>query len=399
MEEKRVFALTNARIVTPEENFMGSVVIEDDIIAEVSHKKLQQGIDLAGQWLVPGCIDIHSDYLEKELHPRPSANFPLPFAFHFMDQRAAACGLTSLFTAISFSEDISLNRTYEDAIQKSRELDQIATSGMIRHYIHSRLDPNAERVVDYLDAMKEIDSLKLVVVNESIPGQRQFRLADLIAKRAKMLNISLEESERLLRGQIAERSKVDKRPEIMAAFEGLMPIGSHDDTTEQHVVEAKNYGGTLSEMPTTIEAARKARALGLAICMGAPNYVRGGSHCGNLACHDAIKEGLVDMLCSDYHFPTMLTSVLKMIHEGMDPSQAVSYVSLNPAKFLNIESSFGSIEVGKKADLVAFKAEDDFAKVSHLWVDGRLKFVADAKEIGTLYTQKRSADEKEKFLV
>lgn len=380
MEEIKALKLTNARIVTPQENFIGSVIIEDGIITEITKNTLNDALDLSGKWLVPGCIDIHSDYLEKELHPRPSANFPLPFAFHFMDQRAAACGITTLFTAISYTENLSMNRTYEDAIEKSKELDKIATSGIIRHYIHSRLDPNSERVLDYLDAMKEIDSLKLVVVNESIPGQRQFKLEDLIAKRAKTLQISLEESEKLLLEQIAERSKVDKRPEIMEAFQHIMPIGSHDDTTVLHVEEAKQYGATLSEMPTTIEAARKARDLGLAICMGAPNYVRGGSHCGNLACHEALSEGLVDMLCSDYHFPTMLTSVLKMIQEGIDPSEAVGYVSLNPAKFLNMDKELGSIEVGKKADLVAFKEAENFAKVSHLWVDGKLKFTSDVEE-------------------
>ncbi|MEM9339567.1 MAG: hypothetical protein AAGA66_12610, partial [Bacteroidota bacterium] len=274
MTEKATFSLTNARIVTPERNFIGTVVVDGDIIVEITEKNDPNGIDLNGEWLVPGCIDIHSDYLEKELHPRPSASFPLPFAFHFMDQRAAACGLTTLFTAMSFSENPQLNRTYEGAIQKSRELDAVIGTGMIRHFIHSRLDPNSERVLEYFDAMKAIASLKLVVVNENIPGQRQFRLKDLIEKRAKMLEVSLEESERLLKEQIAEKSKVDKRPEIMEAFQGLLPIGSHDDTTIKQVEEANTYGASLSEMPTTIEAARKAKELGLWVCMGAPNYVR-----------------------------------------------------------------------------------------------------------------------------
>ena len=68
--------LTNARIVTPEENFTGSVEIEDSIITSViKDKYYAEGIDLKGQWLIPGCIDIHTDYLEKELYPRASAAF------------------------------------------------------------------------------------------------------------------------------------------------------------------------------------------------------------------------------------------------------------------------------------------------------------------------------------
>ena len=381
METYSQYTLTNARIVTPEKDFIGSLEVENGIIINIKEHNISNGIDLGGQWLVPGCIDIHSDYLEKELHPRPSANFPLPFAFHFVDQRAAACGLTTLFTAISFSENPEAKRTYEEAINRSYELDKISNTGMIRHFIHSRLDPNSEKVLDYLEKMKQIESLKLVVVNESIPGQRQFKLEDLVGKRAKMHQISLEESEKRLMAQIEQRSKVDKRPEIMQAFQDTIPIGSHDDTTVKHVMEAHEYGASLSEMPTTLEAAKKARELGMWVCMGAPNYVRGGSHCGNLACQEALSERLVDMLCSDYHFPTMLTSVIKMIHNGIEPSEAVGYVSLNPAKFLNMDKELGSIEAGKKADLVAFKEEDNLAKVSHVWVDGKLKFAANPVEI------------------
>jgi alpha-D-ribose 1-methylphosphonate 5-triphosphate diphosphatase len=80
--------LTNARIITPSENFLGSVEIEDGIITNISKRVYTSGIDLNEQWLAPGCIDIHTDYLEKELHPRPEANFSLPFALHYLDSRA-----------------------------------------------------------------------------------------------------------------------------------------------------------------------------------------------------------------------------------------------------------------------------------------------------------------------
>ena len=95
--------LTNARIVTPTDNFIGTVEIENGIITGVvKNKYYADGIDLKQQWLIPGCIDIHTDYLEKELYPRPSAAFPLPFALHFMDARAASCGITTVFSAVSF---------------------------------------------------------------------------------------------------------------------------------------------------------------------------------------------------------------------------------------------------------------------------------------------------------
>lgn len=375
--------LTNARVVTPTEDFIGTVIIEDAVIKEVikTEEIFENGINLNQQWLTPGCIDIHSDYIEKELHPRPSASFPMPFAFHFMDQRAAACGITTLFSAISFSSNEHAKRSYEGALKLSKSLDEMTEKGLIRHYIHSRLDPNSERVVEYLDAMKGLKSLKLVVINESIPGQRQFKLEDIVEKRAKMLNISVDKYRENVMKEIEEKSKIDKRKEIQDTFQDIIPLGSHDDTTINHVEEGSKFGATLSEMPTTIVAARKAKELSMWVCMGAPNYYRGGSHCGNLSCTDAMEEDLVDMLCSDYHFPTMLSAVIRMINDGIQPSKAMNYVSLNPAKFLQMDDQIGSIEVGKKADLVAFDSTHGFAQVSNVWVDGTLKFTVNSERI------------------
>lgn len=374
--------LSNARIITPTDHFEGSVIIENGIITDVAkNKHYADGEDLAGMWLAPGCIDIHSDYLEREIHPRPGANFPIPMAFHFMDQRAAACGLTTVLSAVSFSNNEGMGRTFEHAISQSKEMDVLRRSALVRHFVHARLDPNTDVVLDYLDTMKEIESLKLVVYNDAVPGQRQFAFDDLVVKRAKMKGISEEESRQRLLQQVEELSKINHRGAIQAAFEGFCPLGSHDDTTIAHVEEAKQFGATLSEMPTTLVAARKAKELGLLVCMGAPNYVRGGSHCGNLSCVEAVHENVVDMICSDYHFPTMLSSVMMMIRDGISPSQAINYVSLNPARLLELDDTLGSIEVGKEADLVAFRNQSTYADVVKLWVRGLPTFQANAQGI------------------
>lgn len=367
--------LTNARIITSTEDFIGTVKVEEGIIVDVvKGKSYAEGEDLHGLWLSPGCIDIHSDYLEREIHPRPSAKFPLPMAFHFMDQRAAACGLTTVFSAISLTENESRDRTFKSAVQQAQAIDELNVNSLVNHYLHARLDPNTEASVQYIDDMLAIPSLKMVVYNEGIPGQRQFKLEDIIVKRAKMMAISEEESRRMVFEEIEKLKNVNKRPEFYAAFKDFVPLGSHDDTTEAHIMEALQYGSTLAEMPTTMEAAIKAKEVGMSVCMGAPNYVRGGSHCGNLSCHEAMEKNLVDMLCSDYHFPTMLTAVLMMMKNGKKPSEAINYVSLNPARYLNTDKETGSIEAGKKADLICFESQENFAKIFKVWVDGRTKY-------------------------
>jgi alpha-D-ribose 1-methylphosphonate 5-triphosphate diphosphatase len=381
--------LTNARIVTPTQNFIGSVEIQDSTITAVEKgRTYSSGTDLKGQWLIPGCIDIHTDYLEKELYPRPSAAFPAAFALHFMDVRAAACGITTVFSAISFSDNEAKNRSLTEAVALAKQIDEIRHTMLVRHYLHARIDPNTNAVLAYLDDMLSLQSLYMVVYNDHIPGERQFTLNQQAEMRAKSLGISVEQARQKLMNQAEQIRNINNRQAIYEAFYGKRILGSHDDTTVAHVTEGLAFGATLSEMPTTLEAARKAKELGMWVCIGAPNYYRGGSHCGNLSCHDALQEDLVDILCSDYHFPTMLGSVVRMIDHGIDPSNAVNMVSLSPAKLLRWDTEIGSIEPGKKADLVVFTPHQGFASVSLTMVDGEIKYQANYNRANRLVIDK-----------
>ncbi len=367
--------LSHAKIVTPVDYFEGSIKVENGIIVDIlPDKHFAEALNLQGNWVVPGCIDIHSDYIEKELHPRSSASFPLPFALHYMDARAASCGITTLFSAVSFSEDEDKNRTFEKAISLTRELDQARKNTLVRHYLHARIDPNSTALPEYVDELKELESLYLVVYNDSIPGQRQFTLDHYIQSVARNRGLSLEEARQFAEARIAKLSEVNHRKIIEQALLDTCILGSHDDTTVSHIDEAAAFGARLAEMPTTMIAAKRAKELDMWVCMGAPNFYRGGSHCGNLAAHEAMSENLVDMLCSDYHFPTLLASVIKMMNEGYQPHEAINFVSLHPARMLKFDQEIGSIEKGKRADLVSFRLKDDHAAVTHVWVDGKLKY-------------------------
>lgn len=365
--------LTNARIIGPETDFNGSVVIENGLIVDIFKDiYFDEGINLHGQWLAPGIIDIHSDYLEKEIHPRPSATFPLSLALHHMDLRAALSGITTLYSAISFSEHPERNRSFNDAIEFVREIENKTNDCIINHHLHARFDPNTSASLKYMDEIKDLEKLDLIIYNESIPGQRQFSIEKTIDMWSKRHNQSRDEIEKLVIEAIKERSQINHRKEIQEAFQDNAILGSHDDTTPEHVIEAKQFGATLSEMPTTLAAAKKAKELDMWVCMGAPNYYLGGSHCGNLSAIEALDHDLVDMFCSDYHFPTLLSSVVKMIKSGMSPSHAFHYVSLNPARLLGFDH-LGSIETGKTADLISFEIINDYAIVANVFIKGTQK--------------------------
>jgi imidazolonepropionase-like amidohydrolase len=94
----------------------------------------------------------------------------------------------------------------------------------------------------------------------------------------------------------------------------------------------------------------------------------------HLAAAEAFAEGLVDMLCSDYHFPSLLACAVLLIASGTPPPAVSALLSLNPARHLGVDAELGSIEPGKRADLVAFHARDGYADVTQTWVDGVSQF-------------------------
>lgn len=373
--------VSNAVMVLPGSTVEGSLVIEDGRIAEiVAGRKFAGAVDIGGRFLIPGIIDIHTDYLEKEIAPRPDAKFPLELALHYMDLRAVSCGITTILSSARISTDRAgiMGTWTGDGLEMARKYEALADRTKARHLIHVRWDTCYEPCEPTLEALNTLKSIGNVVYNENVPGERQFRnLEELIRRQAVQRNISMEESRKIMDERIVKARSVNNRAKVKAALGGKIPLGSHDDTTVEHVVEAHEMGATLSEMPCSIESARKAKELGMMVCMGAPNYYRGGSHCGNLSCAEAMEENLVDILCSDYHFPSLLAGALRMMDRGTRPWDAINLVSRNPARYLGLDADTGSIEVGKRADLAAIEPREGYGAVSHVWVDGRMKFTAD----------------------
>lgn len=377
--------LTNATIVLRDRAVSGSLVMENDRIAEIlPGRRYPEGVDLRGRYLIPGIIDIHTDYIEKEIAPRPEAKFPLELALHYMDLRAISCGITTVLSSARISSEKGgiLGTWTGDGLELAKSYESFLHRTKARHLIHIRWDTSFEPVEDALAEIAALKSVGNLVYNENIPGQRQFRdVEGMIQRQAARQGISIEQARAKMDERIARARAVNNRARVKAALAGKIPLGSHDDETVEHVIEAHEAGATLSEMPVTIEAARKAKELGMMVCMGAPNYYRGGSHCGNLSCAEALDAGVVDILCSDYHFPSLLASAVRMLEEGRSPSEAFNLVSLHPARYLGLDRETGSIEVGKRADLAAVEPHRSFGAISHVWVNGRLKFQADEEPV------------------
>ena len=63
-----------------------------------------------------------------------------------------------------------------------------------------------------------------------------------------------------------------------------------------------------------VEAAKACRDHDIAVMMGAPNLIRGGSHSGNVAADDLATSDLLDIVSSDYVPSALLLSAFHLAH-------------------------------------------------------------------------------------
>jgi alpha-D-ribose 1-methylphosphonate 5-triphosphate diphosphatase len=160
--------------------------------------------------------------------------------------------------------------------------------------------------------------------------------------------------------------------EIVAlAHEYRIPLASHDDTTDENVVDAVRDGVAVAEFPTTMEAARGLKEAGIDILMGAPNVVRGSSHSGNIAAVDLAREGLLDILSSDYIPSSLLMAALQLpvVAPAIDLPSAIRTVTKAPADAVGLTDR-GEIAVGKRADLIRVHVTGNVPVVRSVWREG-----------------------------
>lgn len=369
----------NGRVVLRDEVVRADVVVRGgEIVAIDDPGPGHAGIDLEGDWLIPGLVELHTDHLEGHYAPRPRVRWNPVAAVQAHDAQIATSGITTVFDAlrVGMDEDTKLEpddmRTLAGAIEESQRHGRLRAE----HFIHLRCEVSAPDVLEGFAAFENDRRVRIASLMDHTPGQRQFTSLD--AFRAYYMGKSgMSEAELqafILRRQAqAEKSSAANRIAIAkVARERGIVLASHDDATEDHVAEAIDHGVTLAEFPTTHDAARASHSAGLKVLMGAPNIVRGGSHSGNIAARDLVGAGLLDVLSSDY-FPFSLVHATFLVgtgEGGIGLPRAVAMVSANPAAVAGLDDR-GTIAEGKRADLVQVHLHETVPVVRAVWRTGR----------------------------
>lgn len=372
--------LTNARLVLPDRVTAGTVAIRDGRIAEIDQGRsaLPGAVDLAGDFLLPGLVELHTDHLDKHMSPRPGVHWPELPAVLAHDAQLASAGITTVFDAVVLGFTASV-RSRKKVLGRAVEgLKYARAEGLFRadHQLHLRCEVSDADVVELFETHSKDCEVALVSLMDHSPGERQF--ADVARFREYYTNrhgLSHEEVDAEIVRAERERARnipYGRRKAIAEQCRDRgISLASHDDATEAHVEEAHELGVVIAEFPTTVAAARAAHGRRMTTVMGAPNLVRGGSHSGNVSAKELAEAGLLDAFSSDY-VPVSLLHAAFVLADGDDDRlpAAVATVSSNPARMAGFDDR-GELSAGYRADLIRVKAVGATPVVREAWVTGR----------------------------
>lgn len=326
---------------------------------------------MGADYLLPGLVELHTDQVESHYQPRPKRFWdPIP-AVIAHDAQMAASGMTTVLDAMRIGSGPGENRISGNARTLVNAVIHAAESGLLRadHYVHLRCEVATPDVVEVFDEVGGHERVRMVSLMDHTPGQRQY--ADVESFRTYMVGkhslTSAQFDQHVNELHELSSQYSDKNRRLMAerARERGITIAAHDDATQAHVDESAAAGVRISEFPTTIVAARAARAAGQLVVMGAPNIVRGGSHSGNVAAAELLRLGLLDILSSDYVPSSPLQAVFLLFGRGdITLPQGAALVSANPARAAGLEDR-GIIAPGKRADVLRVQAYQGASKEQH----------------------------------
>jgi alpha-D-ribose 1-methylphosphonate 5-triphosphate diphosphatase len=369
-----LFTLSNARVVMPDGVVEGNLTVEDGFIAGVGEAARGTTIDMGGDLILPGLVDLHGDAIEKEVEPRPGALFPLAVALASIDRRLAAAGVTTAFHGISFAEGELGVRDIDMAERLAGAIHGFAPDASIDHRVHVRYELTDAASEARVTALVAGGIAHLLSFMDHTPGQGQFKsAAAYTAFHARVYRADEAAiAERIVAKEAEAANLVDRMRRLAAVARAHgVAFAGHDDEGLERIAFLARIGATVSEFPLDLETARAAHESGLVTLFGAPNVLRGASLSGALSARDAITGQVAGALCSDYAPQAMLPAVGVMTTElGLTWSEALALVADNPARAAGLGDR-GRIAPGLRADLVRAGGRGAALATRAVWVAGR----------------------------
>jgi alpha-D-ribose 1-methylphosphonate 5-triphosphate diphosphatase len=372
-----VFA--NARIVLRHEVIEGALRVSGGKIVSFDPGPcaVPGALDMGGDLLIPGLVELHTDNLERHKEPRPGVDWPPEAAVIAHDAELASVGITTVFDALRVGSVTSFRRANYGKYARGLADTILALKGAgalrISHFLHLRAEICSETLLAEMDEFGPADDVRIVSLMDHTPGQRQFRdIAKLRQYHEGKYGSAGFDFQSYIDFLLQVKADFGTSHEDGAAARARAMgavLASHDDTEAAHVAISAAQGCRIAEFPTTLEAAQACRGAGIAVMMGAPNLLRGGSHSGNVAASQLLDAGLLDIFSSDYAPSSLLMAAVRMGREGGDMARGIAAVTAGPAEAAGLADR-GEITPGLRADLVRVHLGFAAPVVRGVWVGG-----------------------------
>ena len=395
--------------------FNGSVVIQDGKIVEAGEKvKVPQGaqvIDAGGQYVMPGIIDCHSHIAADSIN----------------EGSVSVSSMVGIEDVLN-PEDIDIYRALAGGVTTANILHGSANSiGGKCTVLKMRWGKDAHDMV-FQGAMPGIkfalgENPKRAGNPNSFRPTGNFRypatrmgVEDVIREAFTEAKISQQEwkdyNAKVARGEQAIPPRRDLKLEpLVEVLEGKRLVHSHcyrQDEILMLLRVADDFGFKIRTLQHVLEGYKVAKEIA-AHGAGASTFSDWWSY--KVEAFDAIpynaaimvRKGVLVSLNSDSgelmrHLNDEAAKTMK--YGGLSETEALSLITINPAKQLEIDNRVGSIEPGKDADLVVYDKHplSNYAKVQKVFIDGQLYFDRDKdlSERPQHDTEKKKLLEKEK---
>lgn len=371
--------LANATLVLPNETLHGNLHLSDGhIVAIDPGVTVPKGaIDCNADLVMPGLIELHTDNLERHIEPRPKVDWPHVAAIIAHDAELASVGITTVFDALRIGSSPSRDKLGygEYARALASEILGLREKGVLRisHFLHLRAEVCSETLLDELQNFGPEDQIGIVSLMDHTPGERQFRdmskLKDYICGKRGLSEAEFADHVADLRDLQARLGAAHEAAAVAASRRYGAVLASHDDTTADQVVVSARHGAGFAEFPTTHEAAEACRKHGIAVMMGAPNLIRGGSHSGNVAAEQLAGADLLDILSSDYVPSALLSAGLMLGDLWGNMARGIATVTSAPAAATGLADR-GHLTIGARADVIRVARVGSAGALRGTWVQG-----------------------------
>ena len=369
--------LTNARLVLADDVFTGTLVLRDGLIAEVQPgpARVASALDLEGDYLMAGVVDLHTDNLERQVQPRMNARWPSRSAMLAHDAQCAAAGVTTVLDALCLGDlgfDEGRARTFRDGVA---DLDALTATGLLKseHFLHLRCEMPAADVVELADGVADHPRVRMVSLMDHSPGVGQYADVDRFRALRRKEGRSAEQIERQISQLLEQRERLraPNRRALLARMAALdVALASHDDRDADEIEQNFMDGIRISEFPVTLAAAQAAKQRRMDVIAGAPNIVRGGSHSGNVAVADLVAADAVDALASDYVPASLVEAAFRSADTGaITLPRAIALVTDTPARMARLPDR-GRLAVGLRADCLRVRVFEGLPVVRQVWRGG-----------------------------